>query len=95
MTETAGTTREQPLFFKLVHDDDGKIHWGRVILTLGLAAATAYISMSSQRAAASPDLRRTIIMATARKRITFGMQLQRAGRAVEEAGWAAYEAAKG
>jgi hypothetical protein len=95
MTEqAAGTTPEQPLFFKWVHDDKGNVQWGRVLLMLGITAVSAYLSVKSQRAASSPDFGRSIAMGVAQKRITIGMRLQKTGRAIEEAGWAAYESAR-
>lgn len=95
MTEIPGATEDKPLFVKWIEDDDGEIRWGRVLLALALTVATAYLSMATQRAAGSPDLHKTIAMGAARKRITLGVKLQRAGKAIEDAGWAAYEAARG
>ena len=91
----AGTTPEQPFYFKWVRDEDGQVQWGRIVLMLGLTVVTAYLSVQSQRAASSPDFNRSLAMALARRRITAGLQLQRAGRAVEDAGWAAYERIRG
>lgn len=94
MTEQPGSSQEQPLFFKWVHDDDGGIRWGRVLVALGLTIATAYLSVATQRAASSPDFARSMAMGLAQKRITAGVRIQRIGRAVEDAGWAAYDTAR-
>lgn len=91
---TAGTSADQPLYFKWVRDDDGQVNWGRVVLALGLTVLTAYLSVQTQRAASSPDFARTIRMSVARRKITAGVRLQRAGKALEDAGWAAYETAR-
>lgn len=90
----AGTTAEQPLYFKWVRDADGSINWSRVILSLSLTVLAAYLSVRTQRAASSPDLGRTMAMGLAQKKITAGVRLQRIGKAVEDAGWTAYEQAR-
>lgn len=97
MTEQAvpGATPKQPVYFKLVVDDAGEIRWGRVLIMLGLSLASAYLSVRVQRTASSPDLGRTVAMSVAKRRITAGRRLQAAGKAVEDAGWAAYESARG
>jgi hypothetical protein len=95
MTEQpAGTTPEQPLFFKWVRDEQGQVNWGRVVLALALTVATAYLSVQTQRSASSPDFARSARMGLAQKKITAGVKIQRIGKAVENAGWAAYEAAR-
>lgn len=89
MTE-AGATPDKPLYFRWVTDEKG-VRWDRVILALGLTVLTAYLSVKTQRTASSPDFERTIRMRLAQKKITAGVRLQRAGKAMEDAGWAAYE----
>ena len=91
MTDQAGGSPEQPLYFKWVRDADGQVNWGRVVLALGLTALSAYLSMQAQRAGASPDAIKTLRMSAAQKQITLGVRLQRAGKRMEEAGWAAYD----
>lgn len=94
MTEPAtspGTTAETPLYFRWVRDSEDKINWGRMVLMLGLTVATAYLSVRTQRTASDPDFTRTIKMKLAQREITYGMQIQRYGKAIEEAGWASYE----
>lgn len=93
MSEQPGTTAEQPLYFRWVHDEQG-IRWNRLLLALGLTMITAYVSVKSQKAAASPDFERSLRMAMAQRRITYGVRMQRTGKAIEEAGWAAYEKAR-
>lgn len=92
---TPGSTAEQPVYFKWVTDRDGRIRWGRVLLMLGVTVASAYLSVRTQRAGSSADFEKTLRMAVARRRITVGVRLQQAGRAVEDAGWAAYDSARG
>lgn len=94
-TATAGATPEQPLFFKWVRDEDGQVNWGRVLFSLGLTVLAAYLSIQTQRTAADPDFMRTLRMSAARQRITLGVRVQRAGKAIEDAGWTAYEQARG
>lgn len=94
MTEQAGASPEQPLYFKWVRDADGKVNWGRVLLALSLTALSAYVSVRAQRAGASPDGIRTMRMSAAQKQISMGVRIQRAGKRVEEAGWRAYEASR-
>ena len=91
MTEQPGSTPEQPLYFRWVHDADGQVNWGRILLTLGLTVAAAYLSVKTQRAAGSPDFERTLRMSVAQKKITAGVKIQRIGKHIEDAGWAAYE----
>lgn len=89
----AGATADQPLYFRWVRDDQG-IQWDRLVLALALTALTAYVSVKSQKAAASPDFERSLRMGLAQRKITLGVRVQRAGKRIEEAGWAAYEAAR-
>lgn len=89
----AGATADRPLYFRFVRDDQG-IRWDRLVLALAVTALTAYVSVKSQKAAASPDFDRTLRMALAQRKITYGVRMQRAGKAIEEAGWAAYEKAR-
>lgn len=91
MTEQAGATPEQPLYFKWVRDADGQVNWGRVALMLGLTVLSAYLSVKTQRTASSPDFTREIRMGLAQRKITLGVKIQRAGKRLEDAGWAAYE----
>lgn len=94
MSQTAGTSRDTPLYFRWVQDDDGGIRWGRVLVALGLTVLTAWLSVQTQRSASSPDFARTIRMSIAQRKITAGVRLQRIGKTVEDAGWAAYETAR-
>lgn len=89
----AGSSAEQPLYFRWVQDETG-IRWDRIIIMLGLTVLTAYLSVRTQRAASAPDLDRTLRMKVAQKTITAGVKLQRAGIRLEEAGWSAYEAVR-
>lgn len=92
MTEqAAGSSAEEPLFFKWVHNEDDSINWAKIILMLGLTVLTGYLSVQSQRAASSPDFNRTIRMGLAQKKITLGVKVQRIGMRLENAGWTAYE----
>ncbi|HEY1622144.1 MAG TPA: hypothetical protein VGG25_31290 [Streptosporangiaceae bacterium] len=95
MTEhTAGSSADQPVYFKWVRDDDGELQWGKILLRLGVTIAIAYLSVQAQRTASSPDLNRTLAMNLARRRITLGVKVQRAGQAIEDAGWTAYHNAR-
>ena len=94
MNDQAGSSPEQPLYFKWVRSDDGQIRWGRILLMLGVTVLTGYLSVQSQRAAASPDFNRQLRMNLAHRKITLGVKVQRAGKQLEDAGWAAYEKAR-
>lgn len=89
--QAAGATPDQPLYFRWVRDAGGQVNWGRIALMLGLTVLTGYLSVQTQRAASSPDFNQTLRMSLAQKKITLGVRVQRAGKRLEDAGWAAYE----
>lgn len=90
----AGSSPESPVYFKWVRNDDDSINWGKVIISLSLTVLAAYLSVQTQRTAADPDFTRTVRMRLAQKQITLGVKMERAGKALEDAGWAAYEHAR-
>lgn len=97
MSEAAAAelgTKDNPVFFRWFKDTDDKTDWGKIVLMLALTVASGYLAARSQRwgsSAVNPV--KTARLAVAKKEISLGHRLQKAGRALEEAGWAAYGAA--
>ena len=53
MPEPAGSTPEQPLYMKIVLNDNGQISWTRIAVMLGLTVLSGYLASKSQRLGAS------------------------------------------
>jgi hypothetical protein len=93
MTETTPElgTKDSPLYYKLIRDEEGNIRWGRMLIMLGFAVAYGYLSTRSQRMGASAiNPVATARLAVAQKEISLGYRLQKAGRVLEEHGWETY-----
>lgn len=96
MTGTAPElgTRESPLYFKWVRDDNGDINWAKIAIMLAVTVLSGYLATRSQRwGSSSLDPVRTARLAVAKKEISLGHRLQKAGRALEEHGWETYSKA--
>jgi hypothetical protein len=96
MNEIVPGTKESPIYMKFLRDEEDKIDWAKILIMLALTVASGYLASKSQRwGSSSTDPIKSLKMSLAEKRIKFGHDLQVAGKAIEEAGWKAYENVRG
>jgi hypothetical protein len=57
-----GATKEHPIFFKFLRDDENNLDWKKIVLMLALTALSGYLATSSQRLGSHPDQLRTARM---------------------------------
>lgn len=50
-----GTSRENPLYFKFLRDEQDNIQWSKVVLALALTVLSGYLATQAQRAGSGPD----------------------------------------
>ena len=93
-TKAAGSAADAPLFMRLVRDDDG-VKWANILVMLAVTVVSGYLATKAQRAGSNPDSAREVRMKVARAQITVGSKLVRFGQRVEDAGWQAYDQARG
>jgi hypothetical protein len=42
-------SKEQPLYMKLIANDDGQVQWKRIVIALAVTALSGWLASSSQR----------------------------------------------
>lgn len=87
---TPGTSKEQPVFMRLIQDDDG-VKWGNVLVMLGLTIASGYLAAKAQRAGAQPDAAAMLRMRIAQIGEKLGVKITEAGVALSMAASRAYD----
>jgi hypothetical protein len=94
MTEAVpGTSKDAPVFMKLIRDDDG-IKWGNMVIMLGLTIVSGYLAAKSQRWGSSPDLSTMVKMKVAQLGEQLGNEITKAGVALSIASSRAYDRAR-
>jgi hypothetical protein len=92
MTETANS-QENPIWMKLVRDEEG-IKWGNVVIALLLTAASGYLASQSQRLGSKPDMQSLVRMRVFAFGERLGNEITKAGIAVSIASARAYDRAR-
>jgi len=88
-----GATPDQPVFMKMIRDDDG-FKWGNIVVMLGVTVLSGYLASRSQRWGSSPDLQTAVRMRAARLGEELGGRITRAGVALSIASSRAYDRAR-
>jgi hypothetical protein len=50
-----GSTRENPIYFRFLRDEELKLDWRKIATMLALTALSGYLATASQRAGSRPD----------------------------------------
>lgn len=86
-------TQENPVWMRLIHDDEG-VKWGNVVIMLGLTALSGYIAARSQRAGSNPDLGTEIRLRIAAAGEYLGNEITKLGVALSMTSARAYDRAR-
>lgn len=54
-TNPAGTSRDNPLYFKFLRDGEDNLQLGKIVVALALSVLSAYLATQAQRAGSGPD----------------------------------------
>jgi hypothetical protein len=92
-TIVPGSTKDEPVFMKLIRDEDG-IKWGNMLVMLGLTVLSGYLASKSQRWGSSPDVATALKMRAALAGEKIGNEITRAGIALSIASSRAYDRAR-
>jgi hypothetical protein len=58
-----GASPDSPLYFRILRDDQDQLQWSKVVVALGLAVLSAYLTAQAQQAGSGPDQLRSVKMA--------------------------------
>ena len=93
MSETPGTNADNPVFMRLIKDEDG-IKWGNIVLALALTAASGYLASQSQRLGAKVDVNTIIKMRVAAAGERLGNEITKLGVSLSIVSARAYDRAR-
>jgi hypothetical protein len=89
MSETPGTNADNPVFMRLIKDEEG-IKWGNIVLGLVLTAASGYLASQSQKL----DVNTIIKMRVAAAGERLGNEITKLGVALSIVSARAYDRAR-
>jgi hypothetical protein len=93
MDAVTGGSKDNPIFMKLIRDDDG-VKWGNIVVMLALTVVSGYLATKSQRAGSKIDFEREVKMRVAMFGEKLGNEITRAGVKLSLASSRAYDKAR-